>query len=147
MTIQVYFDTSALVKRYVDEAGSQDIARLMAEADYQVVSVVVEAELPAALARAVRVGAITQSDGESALHAWEQECDDLMWVQLPQATARQAGELAWRVGLRGYDAIHLATALWWQTNLGPSLVVATYDRELWRAAKRQGLNLFPEQLP
>ena len=43
--------------------------------------------------------------------------------------AKHAGQLAWQDGLRGYDAMHLATALWWQANLEQDLVVATYDRE------------------
>jgi predicted nucleic acid-binding protein len=145
MRRQVYLDTSALVKRYIQEPGSQDMARLLAEAEHQAVSVVVEAEIPAALARAVRVGAIGPEDGEAALQTWEQEREHLVWVQLPQSIARQAGELAWRDGLRGYAAIHLATALWWQANVGRDLVVATYDRELWCAVRRHGLDAFPEQ--
>jgi predicted nucleic acid-binding protein len=32
MTIQVYLDTSALVKRYVAEAGSNEVAELLQEA-------------------------------------------------------------------------------------------------------------------
>jgi len=147
MTLQVYFDTSALVKRYIKETGSQDVARLVAEADHPATSIVAEAELPAALARAVRVGVLDQPDAAAALKAWERDCEELLWIQLPQITARQAGQLAWREGLRGYDAMHLAVALWWQASLGQDLVVATYDRELWRAAQRHGLKAFPQQEP
>jgi predicted nucleic acid-binding protein len=147
MTLQAYFDTSALVKRYIEEAGSRDVMRLMDAAEHQAVSVVAEAELPAALARAVRMGVITQQDGDAALRAWEVDCEDLLWIQLPQVMARQAGQLARRDGLRGYNALHLATAFWWQANVGHDLVVATYDRELWRAAWQHGLPVFPEQEP
>jgi predicted nucleic acid-binding protein len=147
MTLQAYFDTSALVKRYVAESGSCEVARLLAEAEYQAVSIVAEAELPAALARAVRAGTLTQRDGATALKAWEQDRDDLLWIQLPQATTRLASQLAWQDGLRGYDAIHLATALWWQANLGQQLVVVTYDRELWRAAGQHGLSVVPKETP
>lgn len=147
MTVQVYFDTSALVKRYVNEAGSEDVANLLKAAEYQAVSIVMEAELPAALACAVRIGAITERDGQEALKAWEEDSEELLWIQLPQTLAKHAGQLAWQDGLRGYDAMHLATAVWWQTNLEQDLVVATYDRELWRAAKQHGLSVFPEQCP
>jgi predicted nucleic acid-binding protein len=147
MTVQVYLDTSTLVKRYVAEAGSDDVAALLKEAQYQAASIVTEAELPAALGRATRMGLITERDGQAALKAWEQDREELLWIQLPQITAQQAGQLAVQDGLRGYDAIHLATALWWQTNLGQELIVATYDRELWRAAKVHGLSVFPEQEP
>lgn len=147
MTVQVYFDTSALVKRYINEAGSKDVADLLRAAEYQAVSIVTEAELPAALARAVRIGAITEQDGQETLKAWEKDCEELLWIQLPQTIAKHAGQLAWQDGLRGYDAMHLATALWWHANLEQDLVVATYDRELWRAAKQHGLSVFPEQCP
>lgn len=147
MSVQVYFDTSALVKRYINEAGSEDVAALLKAAEYQAVSIVTEAELPAALARAVRIGAITEHDGQEALKAWEKDSEELLWIQLPQTIATRAGQLAWQDGLRGYDAMHLATALWWHANLEQDLVVATYDRELWRAAKQHGLSVFPDQCP
>jgi len=147
MTFPVYLDTSALVKRYVAEDGSDAVADLLNAAEYQAASIVTEAELPAALGRATRVGAISERDGQAALKAWQKDREELLWIQLPQNTAQQAGKLAWHEGLRGYDAIHLATALWWQANLGQELVVATYDRELWRAAKKHGLSVFPKQEP
>ncbi len=144
MTQHVYFDTSALVKRYVTESGSDAVARLCAEAEYQITSVATEAELPAALARAVRVGAISRDDGDLAVQAWEREREDLLWIQLVQPIVRQAGQLAWQYGLRGYDAIHLAAALWWRANMGQPLLLVTYDRELWGAAQRSGLMVFPQ---
>ncbi len=147
MTVQIYLDTSALVKRYVAEVGSDGVASLLKEAEYQAASIVTEAELPAALGRATRMGIIPERDSQAALKAWEQDREELLWIQLPQNIAQHAGQLAVQDGLRGYDAIHLATALWWQANLGQELVVATYDRELWRAAKAHGLSVFPEQEP
>jgi len=144
MTQHVYFDTSALVKRYVAESGSDAVARLCAEAGYQITCAATEAELPAALARAVRVGAISRDDGELAAQGWEREREGLLWVQLVQPIVRQAGQLAWQYGLRGYDAIHLAAALWWRENMGQPLLLVTYDRELWGAAQRAGLMVFPQ---
>lgn len=46
-----------------------------------------------------------------------------------------AGELAEQHGLRGYDAVHLASAI----GIGePELVVATWDQELGAAAVVRG---------
>lgn len=147
MTTQVYLDTSALVKRYVDEAGSREVAEVLQQAEYQATSIVVEAELPAALSRAVRIGAIARRGGDLAVKAWAHDREDLVWIQLTQPMLRHAGTLAWQEGLRGYDAVHLAAALWWQANLGQELLLATYDRELWRSAGRHGLRVFPEREP
>lgn len=147
MISQVYLDTSALVKRYIDEPGSRDVARLIEHSECHATSVVTEAELPAALARAVRMGMIARRGGEAALRAWMRDRDELLWIQLQQPTLRHAGVLAWESGVRGYDAVHLSAALWWKANLPKELLVATYDRELWHAARQQGLDVFPQREP
>lgn len=64
-------------------------------------------------------------------------------LQFGEPLAARAGALAWEHGLRGYDAVHLATALVWRETLGEMVTVATYDRELWRGAKASGLAPWP----
>ena len=58
----------------------------------------------------------------------------------------RSARLAWDLGLRGYDATHLATALHWQEILESNVVLATYDKELWTAALKSGLKIWPENL-
>jgi len=54
--------------------------------------------------------------------------------------------LAWDHGLRGYDAVQLASALTWRDALGQDIVLATFDHQLWEAAPRVGLQAWPEKL-
>lgn len=54
--------------------------------------------------------------------------------------ARHAGELAQRHALRGYDAIHLASAL---SLDDPNLVLVTWDRDLSSAARAAGRAVAP----
>jgi len=49
--------------------------------------------------------------------------------------------------VRGYDAVHLASALIWQEGVGEVVTLATCDRQLWDAGHMQGLTVFPENLP
>ena len=58
----------------------------------------------------------------------------------------RAATLAWEHGLRGYDAVHLAAALFWQDVLGDPVTLASYDRQLWDAAKVTDLVAWPEAL-
>ena len=58
----------------------------------------------------------------------------------------RADTLAWDHGLRGYDAVHLAGAVLWQETLGEMVTVATFDRELWQAARRAGMMVWPTDL-
>ena len=74
----LYLDASALVKRYVAERGSDEVIALMAGADAAATSLVSRAEVAAALARAVRLGAL---DGESGRRAQR--------YRLPRAPSRR----------------------------------------------------------
>ena len=59
----------------------------------------------------------------------------------------RAGELAWRHGLRGYDAVQLAAALAWReaaSDAEGEIVFACFDNDLRRAAVAEGLAAWPE---
>jgi predicted nucleic acid-binding protein len=58
-----------------------------------------------------------------------------------------ADSLAWELGLRGYDAVHLASALLWKEGMGQEVALATFDQQLWEAASQLGLVPFPDDLP
>lgn len=141
----VYLDASALVKRYVDERGSTEVNDLIAKSEVVGTATISRAETAAALAKATRVGALTRDEGEAALQVFYSEWPDLVRLQLTEVVLAQAGSLAWEYSLRGYDAVHLATARFWQSSLGESVVLATYDRQLWEACAAAGLVAWPEE--
>jgi len=61
-------------------------------------------------------------------------------IALDESLAKAAGELAQRRGLRGYDAVHLASALAIDRT---ETVLATWDRALADAAVLEGLAVAP----
>ena len=136
----VYLDASALVKRYVAEAGSPEVEALINEAQAIGTAVISRAEVAAALARAVRIGLVTREAGSKALQAFNADWEHLVRLQLGEPLVARAAALAWEHGLRGYDSVHLASALAWSESLGETVAVATYDRELWRGAQASGLS-------
>lgn len=75
------------------------------------------------------------------------EWPDFLRVQITEALVARADSLAWRHGLRGYDAVHLAAALAWQEGMGEPVTLATFDRRLWESARQSGLSVFPDDLP
>jgi predicted nucleic acid-binding protein len=143
----VYLDASALVKRYVAEAGSPEVEALINEARATGTALISRAEVAAALARAARIGLITREAGAKALQAFNADWEHLVRLQLGEPLAARAAALAWEHGLRGYDSVHLASALAWSESLGETVAVATYDRELWRGAKASGLSAWPAATP
>ncbi len=143
----VYLDASALVKRYVVEAGSPAVSGLISEAEALGTAVISRAEVSAALAKAVRVKAVSKDAGTSAVQAFTADWDNLIRLQLTEVLVARAAALAWEHGLRGYDAVHLATALFWYETLDETVTVATYDRQLWQSATASGLSVWPSALP
>ncbi|MCL5996710.1 MAG: type II toxin-antitoxin system VapC family toxin [Chloroflexi bacterium] len=65
----------------------------------------------------------------------------------PKALMARADTLAWEHGLRGYDAVHLASAVIWREAPGESVTLATFDKQLWEAAPKAGLAIWPETPP
>jgi uncharacterized protein len=142
--VTLYLDTSAIVKRYVLEPGSQETIALTARAEAIATSLVTRAEVAAALARAVRVGVLDHDGGRRAQRQFSHEWPSLAKVPLTEALIARAETLAWDHGLRGYDAVHLASALTWRDSVGRDIVLATFDRQLWEAAPAAGLRSWPE---
>ena len=142
----LYLDASALVKRYVKEHGSQEVIALTAAAGAVATSLVSRAEVAAALTRAVRLGVLNEDGGRRVERRFSREWPDLVRIPVNEALVSRAETLAWDHGLRGYDAIQLAAALTWQDSVGQDVVFATFDRQLWDAASRAGVQAWPEKL-
>jgi uncharacterized protein len=139
-----YLDASALVKRYIVERGSRGTIALMADSEMIATSIVSRAEVAAALAKAVRAGLMKDEVARNAQRRFAGDWRDVVRVSVTESLVERAQELAWEHGLRGYDAVQLASALTWQESVGEPIVLATFDRQLWEAAKRTGLKAWPD---
>ena len=143
----LYADASALVKRYVAEHGSAEVIALTSDAEAVATAIISRAEVSAALARSVRLGIIDANGGRRAQRHFAQEWPDLVKLPITEALVIRAESLAWEYGLRGYDAVQLASALTWKDSIGAELTLATFDRDLWDAAPHAGLRAWPDKLP
>jgi predicted nucleic acid-binding protein len=141
-----YLDASALVKRYIVERGSRDTIALTADSEMTATSIVSRAEVAAAFAKAVRAGLVKDEVARNAQRRFARDWPDLARVSVTEALVERAERLAREHGLRGYDAVQLASALTWRESVGEEIVLATFDRQLWEAAKRTGLKAWPDQL-
>jgi uncharacterized protein len=142
-----YLDASALVKCYMIERGSRETLALTADSEMNATSIVSRAEVAAAFAKAVRAGLVKEDVARNAQRRFVRDWPDLARVSLTEAVVERAERLAWEYGLRGYDAVQLASALAWQESVGEEIALATFDRQLWEAASQSGLVAWPENLP
>jgi predicted nucleic acid-binding protein len=140
----LYLDSSALVKRYVLEEGSMVVTDAIAEAEMIATSVVTRAEISGAFAKSIRTGLLSWDEASAARRSAHDDWPSLIRVQLNEAVALKADELAWEFGLRGYDAVQLACASVWKDAIQSEVVLATFDRQLRDAAVRRDFVVLPE---
>ena len=140
-----YLDTSALVKRYVMEVGSGWVNGLYRLPNsFLVTSVISLAETGASLARKRRMGEIDDETYQHLLQMMRREFGRVHVVMdIERMLVDLAVDLTVRHPLRGYDAVHLASALLVPSQVAPlrpvSVTFVSADRALLAAAMAEGL--------
>jgi len=139
----IYFvDTSALVKRYIAEAGSEQVRRLLRRKVEICVARITEAEAYAAIARATRMGALAADERDRAFNQLSVDLAAARIVEIRRAVVTAVRELVVRWSLRGYDAIQLACALRLHEE-GVAVDFWCADGDLVTAARGEGLRVTP----
>jgi predicted nucleic acid-binding protein len=139
----LYLDTSALMKRYFEEAYTGKLLTLWKEADQIVTSSVAYAEAIATVyrkKREVRLSSRVFNKLVNSLHLdWEAfirvECNDDLNETIHKVVAKHP--------LRGFDAIHLASAIVTHEKINDVFLFACFDPKLLDSARKEGLSTFP----
>jgi uncharacterized protein len=139
----LYLDTSALVKLYVEEPWSQELTAAVAEAEAVATSLLAYAESRAAFARARREIRLSGQIYRRIVEAFVEDWPRYISVEVTDRLVKDAGDLAASRALRGYDALHLASALSLSKQVTASVTFLAFDRALSLAAKREALCLHP----
>lgn len=141
-----YLDTSALVKRYYEERGSAWVHSLFQSENVLMASKVAYVELLAAFARKRREKEITEANFTRAAESFQHEWKEIVVAEVTEAVFTDLLTLVKNHPLRGFDAIHLCTALWVRKRLKADVIFACADRNLLSAAETEGLEVRnPEQ--
>lgn len=130
----VYFDTSAFLKLVIAEPGSVTAVRAWTDADQVATCRLLYPEARAGLSQARRMGRLPARSVGASRRTLEALWADVEVVEITLQVAQAAGDAAEQHGLRGYDAVHLASALHASSD---ALVCA--DTDLLRAAHACGL--------
>ena len=140
----LYVDTSALVKIYIDERGSEGMRELASsDVGHRLATCsLTQVEFHSAIWRRRRVGEL---DGEAAKQAAElfdsQFRAKFLRRLINDWTLDLASELAARRPLRAYDAVQLASCLAMEEDMREPSVFISADRQLLAAAKAEGLSV------
>jgi predicted nucleic acid-binding protein len=140
--VTLYLDTSSLVKLYVTEPGTDAVRALVDEATIVATSFIAYPETRAALARRRRERALRPAAFALAKRTFEADWPKYFTVEVTASLCREAGELAERYRLRGYDSVHLASFAEVTRHAGAREArFSSFDDGLNRAAQLLGRTL------
>lgn len=142
--MNTYFDTSALAKKYVREPGSEEIIKLWRASTAVFTSAVTYAEMMASLHRKRREVVVPVKTFERLLVSFREDWQSFYWVEVSERLHPPIDRLVATSPLRGFDAIHLASAFLIYQTIPTDFVFACFDQQLLHAARREGLPTFPE---
>jgi predicted nucleic acid-binding protein len=132
--LTLYLDSSALVKRYVKEPGSDSVIEVMGHAD---------AYKMCRIGFVETVRAVAHGGEPDDVEKMESDWTRVDVIEVDRALAEHAAKLAVHHRLRTLDALHLAAALA-LTDEAPTFV--TWDVDLHRAACAEGMQTLPSTL-
>jgi uncharacterized protein len=136
VTLNVFFDSSALAKRYIEEKASDHVQAILSSASVLAVSVICAPEIVSALCRRRRERRLTPQQYHEAKAALLSDIDDATVIGMTEEVVARAVALLEQFPLRSADALHIACAAEWSTEL----FVSADDRQC-RAAKAHGLQI------
>jgi len=130
--VTLYVDSSALLKRYIDEHDSDAAVNLMATDPVLVTSRLTEVEVRRNLARLLAGAELTASRRQLAV-----DLDAFALVSLDTTTCNEAARIAEQTLCRSLDSLHLAAAM----RTGPATTLLTFDIHQAQVARTLGLNV------
>jgi predicted nucleic acid-binding protein len=136
----LYLDTSALVKLYVEEAGSPAVRERSGHAESIATSRIAYAEARSALARKFREHGLSRSGHRSVVEDLNRDWEDYFIIDVSEGLIKAAGNLAEKHAIRGADAVHLASALTLARQAKETVTFFCYDDRLGAAGRKEGLD-------
>ncbi|WP_146228664.1 type II toxin-antitoxin system VapC family toxin [Xylophilus ampelinus] len=132
--MRALLDTSALTKRYTDEAGRDQVLAIFQASRNLVIAAHCKAEMASALLQRRREGSLSASDFDRTWHQAQQDVADMESVPLDAHVERLAFAAMERHPLRASEALHIGSALVARVDL-----FVTADARQAQAAHTMGL--------
>jgi uncharacterized protein len=138
----LYLDTSALVKRYFEEPHSIEVAEQWQKADEIATSSVAYAEALASFHRKSREAALDAETLDTISNNFRSDWQTLIRIQVTDELNTYVDRALAAHALRGFDAIHLASAMILRESFLESLLFICFDQRLTQAAKSEGIKTY-----
>jgi predicted nucleic acid-binding protein len=137
----VYLDTSSLVKLYVEEIDSEKINNIANKAAVISTSKLAYAEVRSAFARKQKEGGFSTSVLRKIVEDFNKDWESYFLIEITDGLIRFAGNIAEKYLLRGFDSIHLASAVNLRNKINSAIYFSSHDTRLNQAAEKEGINV------
>lgn len=135
-----YFDASAVAKRYIREDASASVDRWLREGPALTARLTM-VEVASAAARRAREETLTPAGLRRVLEALDLDARSFTLIELSPEVVVRARRLLLSHPLRSNDAIHLASALEVQEDIGRRIGFVCFDDRLSATARAEGLTV------
>jgi predicted nucleic acid-binding protein len=141
----IYFDSSALVKRYVKEQGSDAVQSLIERGDGLATSKLTYPEILSAFGRKHRAGELVRALFQGLVVQFEADWKSVFVVEFHDELLPTVRLLLTKYSLKGADTVHLSSALWLRRGVEVDVTFVASDVSLLKAAQGERLKVINPQ--
>ena len=108
----IFLDSSALVKRYIKEIGTDHVNAIFSSSPLMAASKLAYPEILSAFMRKRRADELSRSLLHSVMNKFENDWTSFFVIELSDEVLRPAKRIIEKYALKAADAVHLASASW-----------------------------------
>ena len=137
----IYLDSSALVKRYLRETGSDAVQSIVRAERTIATSKLTYPEMLSALMRKHRAGEVEQNSLRTVIDKFESDWYHFFVIEFHDELLPTVRTLLRKYPLKGTDTVHLSSALWLGRAAGENVTFVASDLNLLKAAEAENLDI------
>jgi predicted nucleic acid-binding protein len=137
----IYFDSSALVKRYLKEDGSERVNSIMNNTITIATSKLTYPEILSVFTRKYKNKDITKKEFHQATNEFEIDWNYFLVVEFKDELLSIIKKILEKHSLKGADSVHLSSALWLRNIVKEDITFVASDINLLKAVKFEGLQI------
>jgi len=137
----LYLDTSAMIKLYIQEAGSElikeaiDTNRIIATAG------IAYSEAISAFVRLTLLNSISKKDYEICKSSIKRDWASFFIIDVSENIIQLAADLIEKHKIRSFDGIHLASAVLLNKQINKRVTFSSWDKKLLKSAQKEELQI------
>lgn len=137
----IYYDSSALLKIYIEEEHSDFIRQYISKHQFNYISTLSFVEIHSVFSRLVNNSQISQDELAFLKASFNNDFKIFQQIPIDNNILNRAAELTYQTNLRTLDSLHLATIEYLKSSSDEDLLFACFDNRLIEGAISLGINL------